>query len=76
MPLKDGLQACQKCGGGGCYWCGKQGYVVQCYLCGTSDPGTVQRDEDDFTCLLCGAQFDKKGKPLDQAPEKKVTKPA
>lgn len=74
MRLKDGFQACQQCGGSGCYWCRKQGWRAQCPRCGNSEPELLTKNEDgELACLACNAMFEKNGHLLPE-PEKK--KPA
>lgn len=70
MRLKDGFQVCQQCGGGGCYWCRRQGWRAQCPVCCNSEPELLEKNEEgEFTCLACTASFEKNGELL-PAPEK------
>ena len=60
--LKDGLQACTRCGGTGCYRCFNKGYTVSCPACANFDPSILKRSGDDFLCSQCGTEFNKGGK--------------
>ncbi len=61
MRLKDGFQPCPQCGGAGCYWCRRTGWRAQCPSCGNAEPELLTKNEDDFTCLVCSAMFEKTG---------------
>lgn len=76
MQLKDGFQVCQNCGGGGCYWCRKEGWRAQCPRCGNSEPELLVKDEDNFVCLACESNFEKNGQllPNQNPPKKSVVK--
>jgi len=75
MRLKDGFQVCQ-CGGGGCYWCRKQGWRAQCPRCGNSEPELLDKnDEGEISCLACSASFEKNGQLLPEPIQRKKPAP-
>jgi hypothetical protein len=72
MRLKDGFQACPRCGGGGCYWCRRQGWLAQCPICGNSEPELLVKNEDELSCLVCNSMFEKNGQLLEKPEPKRV----
>jgi hypothetical protein len=75
VRLKDGFQVCPRCGGGGCYWCRKQGWMAQCPRCGNSEPELLTKNDDEISCQACNATFEKTGELLPD-PEPEKPKPA
>lgn len=78
MRLKDGKQTCPKCQGNGCYWCRRTGWMAQCPACMNNEHELLIKDENEFSCLACGARFDEAGQivHVDKTKKKLVPKRA
>jgi hypothetical protein len=61
MRLKDGFQVCDRCGGGGCYWCQRQGWRAQCPRCANTEPSLLVKKDEGIVCLACESTFEKDG---------------
>ena len=62
MWLKNGVQACPRCGGQGCYHCQRKGIIVLCPGCACQEPEYLHKvDGDTYECNACGAQFSRSG---------------
>ena len=71
MRLKDGFQVCPKCGGQGCYWCRRTGYMTQCPQCMNIEHELTKKVTDStYQCQVCDTEFDRAGRPI-PAPELK-----
>lgn len=63
--VPSGKSTCSRCQGHGCYWCRRRGYNVRCPKCGNVEPEGFTDNSGDFTCLVCGLEFDRAGKEID-----------
>jgi len=61
MWLKNGVQACSRCGGQGCYQCQQSGIIVVCPGCACREPEFLTKTDDVYECLACGASFSRSG---------------
>jgi len=73
MWLKNGVQACNRCGGQGCYHCQRKGIIVMCPGCACQEFEQLTKvDGDTYQCGVCGVDFSRSGKILAvSAPEPK-----
>lgn len=62
MWLKNGVQACSRCGGQGCWHCQRKGIVVLCPGCACQEMEMLHKiDGDTYHCDVCGAEFSRSG---------------
>jgi hypothetical protein len=68
--LKNGLQACPRCGGKGCYRCHKKGVIVLCPGCANTAPNLMVKKDNNYACHLCKVTFSRSGEILSVDVEK------